>query len=175
MNWRCLLNRFFCLELCVASLEDYCRGKYTGLMPSEGFSLLDMAEGLEHIHSNQLVHRDIKPQNILIAMDWRPLLKISDFGLCKGTSQNGTFSMSGVKGTADYLAPEILQIEDGSAVRTRHSRGTDVFAMGCTFFFYLTRGTHPFGLSYKITSNIVDGRSDLSSKFYCSYYLSLIN
>jgi serine/threonine protein kinase len=162
------------LELCVASLQDYCRGKYKDPRLIDGLSLLDMAEGLEHIHSNQLVHRDIKPQNILIAIKSRPLLKISDFGLCKETSQNGTFSMSGVKGTTFYLAPEILKIDE-SAARTHHSRGTDVFAMGCTFFRYLTRGIHPFGLPYKITYNIVDGNSDLSSKFYCSYYLSLIN
>ena len=164
--------RFFVLELCAATLEDYCKGRYQGPLPGEGECLLHMAQGLRYIHHNNLVHRDIKPENVLISLpngEGQVQLKISDFGLCKSTTERGTFSVSGAKGTPIYLSPEILKLDEKERIGNRSSLASDVFSLGCTFHYFLTKGGHPFpGTTYKIISNIVDGISDLSRKFHCS-------
>jgi serine/threonine-protein kinase/endoribonuclease IRE1 len=85
--------------------------KYRGPMPPELYVLLQLAEGLEYIHQMGLVHRDIKPQNVLIRSDSttrRVVMKWADFGFSKKVNERGSFTMSGVRGTYDYFAPEIL-------------------------------------------------------------------
>jgi serine/threonine protein kinase len=126
-----------------------------------------MASGLEYVHSKHLVHRDIKPENILISMpdeDGNIQMKIADFGLCKRTSAEGTYSLSGIKGTVNFLAPEILNLENTDLTTERGSSSSDVFSLGCTYFYFLSKGKHPFGESFAIASNISDGISDVAGK-----------
>jgi serine/threonine protein kinase len=124
-----------------------------------------MAEGVRYIHSKNLVHRDIKPDNVLIYVKDEVLLKISDFG-CSKQSRDGVFSVSSqISGNQNYLAPEILRIID-SEVRPSDNKMTnasDVFALGCTFYKFLTRGHHPFGQGLSIPPNILAGKSNLQS------------
>ena len=96
------------MELCAASLDqcylpDKDIKKYKGALPSDEQVLLQMAEGLNYIHSMNLVHRDIKPENILISMSKPVLIKLADFSLCKPVNQRGTFSLSGIKGTQYWM------------------------------------------------------------------------
>jgi serine/threonine protein kinase len=148
-------------------VEEYCKNKYDGPMPSELHSLQHMARGLAYIHFKKLFHRDVKPENILISLpdeSGAVQLKISDFGLCKPTSENGTCSASGIKGTPVYTAPEVLSLGGRPLDGARMSYSSDVFSLGCTFFYFLTKGTHPFGSqTIKIPNNIVNGRPELSS------------
>jgi serine/threonine protein kinase len=156
-------SRYFILELCTATLGDFISGKYQGPISADINALLQMAAGVKCIHSNNLVHRDIKPDNVLIANNGQ--LKISDFGFCKRTTERGTYSLqSGVKGTPNYLAPELLEMieKEESEVMKRASNASDVFALGCVFYKFLTRGTHPFGSENQIRSNIVNDKYDLS-------------
>ncbi|XP_046438267.1 calcium-dependent protein kinase 2-like [Daphnia pulex] len=152
--------KFFVLELCKASLDKlFLKGddpeKYSGPMPSEAEVLLQLAKGLEHIHKNGLVHRDIKPQNVLIWVNPQTkqvLMKWADFGFSKQVNERGTFTMSGVRGTLHWLAPEILKLmdEDSSTDNEDKKRGTvksDVFAEGLVFGYFLSEGVHPFGTS----------------------------
>jgi serine/threonine protein kinase len=153
------------LELCAASLADYISGKYNGPMPSQRDSLIDMAQGVRYIHSMNLIHRDIKPDNVLIYVKDKVLLKISDFG-CSKQSCDGEFSMSSqISGNQNYLAPEILEVinRDESSSDTKMTNASDVFALGCTFYKFLTKGHHPFGRRFSIASNILAGKSNLES------------
>ena len=70
-------------------------------------ALRQMLDGLSYIHAQKFVHRDIKPNNILI--DRIGHLKIADFGFSKPISGINSFSISDAgKGTDGWMAPELL-------------------------------------------------------------------
>jgi serine/threonine protein kinase len=130
-------------------------------MPDRDAALMQMAEGLSYIHKEKWVHRDISPDNILISTT-EVSLKISDFGLSKATTDSDTYSFSGNKGTLNFVAPEYMRSEPGDSIKGRPSG--DVFALGCVFYYYLTKGTHPFGDPFTVPNNILSGNYNLDSK-----------
>jgi serine/threonine-protein kinase len=101
------------------------------------------ALGLQHAHERGLVHRDIKPGNLMVASaeGGQPVVKILDLGLARlGDSfqKDRNLTRSGqVLGTPDYLAPE--QARDARNVDIR----ADVYSLGCTLYFLLA-GRPPF-------------------------------
>ena len=141
-------------------------------MPSKVQVLYQLAVGLEYIHKSGLVHRDIKPENVLVWVNpenGKVLMKWADFGLSKPVNERGTCSMSGVRGTFDWLAPELLKLlENVGAGGKAEQRGTiqsDVFAEGLVFGYYLADGLHPFGPRFQIAPNILrNNHVNLSSK-----------
>ena len=104
--------------------------------------------GLNYIHLKQLVHRDIKPGNILIVSSSGPVaVKWCDFGFSKPANERGSFSLSQLKGTLNWMAPELLQLLNDQ-VDLSECRGTiqsDVFSAGCVFFYFASKGVHPYG------------------------------
>jgi serine/threonine-protein kinase/endoribonuclease IRE1 len=190
------ISRYYVLELCNASLEklflkDDDPKKYSGPMPTANKDvLLQLARGLEHIHKKGLVHRDLKPENVLIWVDpntQKVLMKWADFGLSKRVNEKGSYSMqSGVKGTLDYSAPEILKLlekEDKStstdgttSPNTRGNIKSDVFAEGLVFGYFLLGGVHLFGSRYKIRSNIIKKEPpNLPSKSVFAKNMEILN
>jgi serine/threonine protein kinase len=97
------------------------------------------AQGLAHAHLAGLVHRDIKPGNLLV--DRQGVVKILDMGLARFFNDEEDILTrkydQNVLGTADYLSPE--QVEDSHEVDTR----ADIYSLGATFYFLLT-GRTPF-------------------------------
>jgi serine/threonine protein kinase len=96
------------------------------------------AAGLQHAFERQVVHRDVKPSNLLLtARDG--VVKLLDLGLARLEDEGGDLTGSRtVLGSANWLAPE--QIEDPRAADVR----ADLYALGCTLYFLLT-GAPPFG------------------------------
>lgn len=92
------------------------------------------AEGLEHAHLRGLIHRDIKPGNILVTTTG--LVKVSDLGLAGHLTDNEGRTGK-IVGTADYLAPE--QIRSPLDV----NKAADIYALGCTLYYAIT-GKVPF-------------------------------
>ena len=98
-------------------------------------SVLPVLAALEYAHANQVIHRDVKPANVLVDDDGR--IRMTDFGIAKATSDDRSLTLSGqVLGTARYLAPEQVRSEPVDA-------RTDVYAVGVILYELLT-GRAPF-------------------------------
>jgi YVTN family beta-propeller protein len=97
-----------------------------------------IAAGLDAAHARGLVHRDVKPANVLLEREnGGERVFLTDFGISRTTGSGGTVTSSGeLLGSADYVAPE--QIE-GEGVDHR----ADIYALGCLVHFLLT-GEPPF-------------------------------
>lgn len=92
-----------------------------------------IAMGLDVLHNNKpkIIHRDIKPQNLLIKMeDGKPLIKITDFGLANAKDSDKSFDNLSVAGTPLYMAPECF--------KKNFSPMSDVYAIGVIFYQLLT-------------------------------------
>jgi serine/threonine protein kinase, bacterial len=107
--------------------------------------------GLAAAHKAGLVHRDVKPENVLISDDGE--VKIADFGLVRAVAGSGITSASVILGTAAYLSPE--QVRDGSA-----GLRSDVYSAGILTYELLTgstpfTGDTPLTLAYQRLDNDV--------------------
>ena len=100
------------------------------------------AQGMQHAHEQGMVHRDIKPGNLMLSHKGsRALVKVLDFGLAKATREapvdGGLTNPGQALGTPDYMAPE--QIRDAQKADIR----ADIYSLGCTLY-YLLSGGPPF-------------------------------
>jgi serine/threonine-protein kinase len=104
------------------------------LSPAEAIGLLSqVAEALDAAHAAGIVHRDVKPHNILLEGDRAYL---TDFGLAKALGDSGVISGASVVGTVEYMSPE--QWRGG-----RVGAATDIYSLGCVLYESLT-GVVPY-------------------------------
>ncbi|KAL5254218.1 hypothetical protein ACHWQZ_G013854 [Mnemiopsis leidyi] len=157
--------RYLALEMCQASLREYVENTIFAKNNAQNKSLLfQTISGLKHLHSLNIVHRDIKPGNVLITKCTKRsnTLKalISDFGLCRKISEGrqSLTARTGSAGTDGWIAPEML------LPSTRISCAVDIFSYGCIMYYVLSGGQHPFGNDvYRRQNNILNYDYDLSS------------
>lgn len=134
------------------NVEQYVQ-KY-GPIPVERASrfMVNILDAMQFVHEKQFVHRDLKPNNIMIRNDER--ICILDFGIAKDLGNNGS-SLTTVYGTIlgsdGYMSPEQA---NGYSVDHR----ADIYALGCVFYFMLT-GCHAYdtlGSDFETAQNIVN-------------------
>src|SRR2546428_8785286 len=134
--------------------------EYGRLEPAQAVEIcLPVLAALDHAHGHGIVHRDVKPENILIARSGS--VKVADFGLARAYADSYVSQAEGtVTGTVQYLAPEQIQGEPADP-------RTDLYAVGVVMFECLT-GRAPFGgetslaIAYQHLTNRVPPPSSLA-------------
>jgi serine/threonine protein kinase len=98
--------------------------------------LKQILEGLGYLHTNGIIHRDIKSANILLDLNGN--IKLSDFG-CSGQIYNSAESeiFSSLKGTIPWMAPEVIR-------QNKYGKKADMWSLGCTVLEMAT-GEVPWG------------------------------
>jgi beta-lactam-binding protein with PASTA domain/predicted Ser/Thr protein kinase len=95
---------------------------------------VEILAALEHAHTHRIVHRDIKPHNILIAKDGR--VKVTDFGIARATTTDTVTNTGSIMGSAHYFSPE-------QANGQPTGEKSDIYSMGVVLYEMVT-GTLPF-------------------------------
>ncbi len=114
------------------TLKNYIEKK-ARLSVKEAISIaIQVSMGIEAAHNNHIIHRDIKPQNIMISKEGK--VKIADFGIAKAATSNTI--TSNVMGSVHYTSPE--QARGGFS-----DERSDIYSLGCTMYEMLT-GRVPF-------------------------------
>lgn len=131
------------------------------LTPEQALVLLDpILEALDAAHGAGFVHRDVKPENVLISDDGR--VKVADFGLARAVETSNASATQGmIIGTVAYLSPE--QVERGDA-----DGRSDVYAAGILLFEMITgqvphAGDSPLSVAYKHVNSDVPAPSTVNA------------
>ncbi|KAK6750272.1 hypothetical protein RB195_002326 [Necator americanus] len=107
-------------ELCERSLLDYCTEIHTVPEKEIWNIFIDILRAVDHLHSHDLLHVDIKPENIFLTKD--KVCKLGDFGLIFDLKNDTSYTPE--EGDAKYLAPEVLNASP--------TKAADVFSIGIT-------------------------------------------
>jgi CHASE2 domain-containing sensor protein/tRNA A-37 threonylcarbamoyl transferase component Bud32 len=141
------------------SLQKFCRRG--SLLPLRRllFVVAETALALDYAHSHGVIHRDVKPANIMLLKDGK--VKVTDFGIAKAVSSSQTKSGI-VLGTPNYMSPEQI---NGYNIDGR----SDIFSLGIVFFELLTgqlpfRGKNLTNLFYQITQGKHPSPRDINPK-----------
>ncbi|MCR4399997.1 MAG: protein kinase, partial [Syntrophomonadaceae bacterium] len=123
------------------TLKEYI-ASHAPLEPAEAVRIAsEICDALEQAHAKGIIHRDIKPQNILVTADGT--VKVADFGIARAPA-SGTITHSGnIMGSVYYISPE-------QARGTVLDRTTDIYSLGCVLYEMLT-GRVPFDAEFPVT------------------------
>ncbi|CAB4428893.1 unnamed protein product [Rhizophagus irregularis] len=100
---------------------------------------IDICEGLAHLHRHGIVHRDLKPSNLLLQYDEEgnsiPRVLISDFGECEILDQLSERDRTGATGTLEFMAPELLTVDENGKYYKDYSQKSDMWSLGMVLYY----------------------------------------
>ncbi|XP_029609753.1 probable serine/threonine-protein kinase irlA [Salmo trutta] len=159
---------YLALQLCEYTLEEYIQDhSLHNKTYDPKKTVCDVLESLKVIHSEEakVIHRDIKPQNVLIDVVGRA--RLADFGISRRLKKDESTVLTGRAGTKCWKARET--IEDGQTteeptdgdILIPYKRATDIQVAGMLVYYILSGGQHPFGSGGRCETNILDGKYTL--------------
>jgi len=125
------------------------------VMPEIGVMIvIHTARALQHAHTHGIIHRDVKPENILVGRDGA--VKLTDFGIAQIVGLESMTITGTLVGSPAHMSPE--QIDGGEDLDYR----ADIWALGTVLYASTTDGALPFdaGTPHAVLKKIVDGRYD---------------
>ena len=134
------------------TLKEYIRKKGY-LSPKETVEIsTQIASAISHAHKNHIIHRDIKPQNILVSDTG--IIKVTDFGIAKATSSNTVTSTATAMGSVHYISPE--QAKGRFCDEKR-----DIYSLGITMYEMVT-GHVPFDHENGVTIALMHLQNEIT-------------
>ena len=133
---------YLVLELMEGNLEEFFDG-YTIDTAEVTCLCKDVVMGLQFLHEQKILHRDLKPQNILYKVHPKLCLKIADFGLSRTVDSKCTTVYGTVAGTRCWIAPEVLKSKK-HVLPISFAQASDVFSCGILLHYILSGQKHPF-------------------------------
>ncbi|KAG7330132.1 hypothetical protein KOW79_006354 [Hemibagrus wyckioides] len=152
---------YLALQLCEYTVEEYIQDH----LPEDTSQQLQVLKKIVkevlyslnalHSHDTKVLHRDIKPQNVLIDITGKA--RLADFGISRRLKLGETTCRTNPAGTKYWKARETLEEDSNSG----YKRSSDVQVAGMLIYYILSRGHHPFGTGPRCESNILDGKYSL--------------
>ncbi|XP_058638210.1 uncharacterized protein LOC131544173 isoform X2 [Onychostoma macrolepis] len=152
---------YLVLQLCEYTLEEYIQDHLPDDSAERSLVLKKLVKevlcSLQVLHDQKtkVLHRDIKPQNVLI--DIKGKARLADFGISRRLKQGETTLRTSIAGTRCWKAKETIN----EKFNTRYKRSSDIQVTGMLVYYILSGGQHPFGEDVDCEYNILRGRYSL--------------